>query len=274
MKKLACTVIFFLQIFSPHQAVAGPWTVVEGEVLVSLSQFMSEFDQFYNTDKEKFDLPDNVVNYDSILDVTYGFTEDWEASIRFKGFKSSRNFTGDEDSQAGFGDGWLKLKHHFFHGFVDAAAQVGIKWPGSYDAKEINSPGDGQTDFEMRLLFGKFWDRFYVDFEGAYRFRSGDPSDEYELYLDTGYAISSYLIVRFFCQMRDAMDGVGSAGLPTTILPKTEEDAVTVGGGVTIKPKKDVAVTLQVASTLSGRNTPKQSNIGITISYSFDYFWD
>lgn len=274
MRKFFFIAAVFVFLLPPHKAEAGPWTALEGEFLVSLSQFYSEFGEFYNIDKEKFSLPDKVVNYDSILDLAYGFNEDWEASVRFKGYKSTRNFPGDEGSQGGFGDGWLKVKHHFYHGLVDVAAQAGWKWAGDYDARLLNSPGDGQSDLEMRLLFGKYWDRFYLDLEGAYRFRTSDTPNEYEIFFDMGYAIVSSLHLRFFCQMRDAASGVGSAGAPATILPKTEEDAVTVGGGLTVKLEKDLSLALQYASVLSGRNTPKQSNVGITLSYSFDFFLD
>ena len=276
MKKLILVSLipFLTCVLSPPPVVAGPWTILEDEVFISLSHIVSSFDRFYNQEKKKFPLPDNVVNHDTILDLYYGFTEDWEANLRFTGYKSTRDFPGDEHSQTGFGDGWVNVKHHFYHGFFDVAAQAGVKWPGDYDAELINSPGDGQTDVEFRFLLGKFWDRFYIDLELAYLNRFGDPPNEHQLYLDMGYALTSYLRVRCFRQRSDARAGQGSAGAAGTVLPKTEEDVIVVGGGLTWTPKKDLSLTLQYATVLEGRNTPKQTHIGVNASYRFDLFVD
>lgn len=261
-------------ILLPTSTMAGPWTMLEDEALISVSFLVSSFDGFYNRDKKKFSLPDKVVQHLTVLDLYYGFYENWEANLNFAGYKSTRRFPGDEHSQAGFGDGWAKVKHHFYRGFFDVAGQVGVKWPGDYSAELINSPGDGQVDAEFRLLVGKFWDRFYLDMEWAYLNRFGDPPNEYQLDFDMGYAVTSFLQFRFFSHMQDAWAGEGSAGELGTILPKTEEDVLSVGGGVTWLPAKDLSFTFQYSTVLIGRNTPLQSYFGATVSYKFDLFID
>jgi hypothetical protein len=261
-------------VLAPGNAVAGPWTVAEGEVVASLTHIRTEFDHFFNRNREQRQLLGPVRHRDTVLTLTYGFVDDWEAVGQFSRYESEKLFPGDEAAQSGSGDTRLAVKHLTRGGAFDLATQAGIKWAGSYDADVIYAPGDGQTDIELRMLGGKFWDRAFVDIEVAYRFRTGAPADEYEVLVDTGYAISSWLHGRLFSRMVDARTGVGSADVPSVVLKQTEEDAVSVGGSLAVQPLAGLAVTLQYTTVVAGRNTPVRSDIGVGVAYSFDFFLD
>jgi hypothetical protein len=209
-----------------------------------------------------------------VLTLTYGFIEDWEAAGQFSRYESEQLFPGNEARQSGLGDTRLTLKHLIHRGAIDVATQAGIKWPGPYDADVIYAPGDGQTDVELRILGGKFWDRAFVDLEIAYRLRTGPVSDEYEILLDAGWAITSMLHGRVFSRLVDAQSGVGSTDDPAVVLRLTEEDTVSLGSSVSLSPLSGLVLTLQYTTAIAGRNTPLRSDIGVGVAYSFDFFLD
>ncbi|MEW6682877.1 MAG: transporter [Nitrospirota bacterium] len=253
-------------------AWAGPWTVAEGETIASLSMIQAEFDELFNIDHEKRPLPGPIRQRDTVLGLSYGLVEDWEASLQVSAYDSQQQFPGNEAEQSGLGDTRFGVKHLVYRGTVDVAAQVGMKLPGSYDADVIYAPGDGQADVELRTMAGKLWDRAFVALDAAYRFRAGAPSDEYEILLDTGYAITSQLHGRVLSRLVNALSGVGSADTPGVSLKQTEEDIVSVGGALAIQPFAGVTVTLQYMTVVAGRNTPARPDIGVSLAYSFDFF--
>ncbi|MFZ5863927.1 MAG: hypothetical protein ACOYXR_13940 [Nitrospirota bacterium] len=253
-------------------AWAGPWTVAEGEAVVSMTYIQTEFDRFYNVDRERRTLPGPIRHRDAVLTLTYGFIEDWDAAIQVSRYDAERLFPGNEAAQSGLGDSRFGIKHLVYHGAIDVAAQAGIKLAGRYDADVIHSPGDGQTDFEARVLGGKFWDRAFVDLEAAYRLRLGPVSDEYEILLDAGYAITSWLHGRLFSRLVDARTGVGSTDDPNVELRLTEEDTLSLGGAISLRLLSGLELTLQYTTVVAGRNTPIRPDLGVSVAYSFDFF--
>lgn len=253
-------------------AWAGPWTVAEGEMIASLAMLQTEFDQLFNIDHEKRTLAGPIRQRDTVLSLTYGLIEDWETSLQVSYYDSEQRFPGNEAEQSGLGDTRFGVKHLIYRGTVDVAAQVGMKLPGSYNPDVIYAPGDGQTDVELRTVAGKLWDRAFVALDAAYRFRAGAPSDEYEILLDTGYAVTSRLHGRVLSRLVNALSGVGSADAPGVSLKQTEEDILSVGGALAIQPFAGVTVTLQYTTVVAGRNTPVRPDIGVSLAYSFDFF--
>ncbi len=253
-------------------AWAGPWTVAEGEMVASLTTIRAEFDELFNIDREQRPLAGPIRQRDTVLSVTYGLIEDWEASLQMSYYDSEQRFPGSEAEQSGLGDTRFGVKRLIYRGTVDVATQIGMKVAGSYDPDVIYAPGDGQTDVELRVLGGTFWDRAFVNLDVAYRVRTGAPSDEYEILLDGGYAITSRLQARVLSRLVDALSGVGSADDPGASFKQTEEDIVSVGGALAIRPLAELTITLQYMTVVAGRNTPARSDVGIGIVYSFDVF--
>ena len=254
----------------PADAIAGPWTLPEGYLVTSYTYIQTDFDQFFDLDKNKLDLPGPIEQRDQLLSLTYGFWDEWEAALRLSYFMSDQRFPGNEVTASGMGDTWLSIKHLVYSDMLDVALQARVKWPGPYDADVVASPGDGQDDLEFRILAGRFWDRAYVDLEVGYRFRAGVVPNEYEVFLDTGYSLTQWLRGRAFGILINAEDGTGSVNDPGVDLRATEEDVLSVGGSLTVDPADGWTVTLGVTTVLAGRNTALRTDVGLTVAYTFD----
>lgn len=274
MKRSMYVLLTLAALLAAARADAGPWTMLEGEAAVSLSRINGEFDSYYNLDKKEHKLPGKVNTQDNILSLAYGVYEDWETELRLTSFEYSSHFSGPGETQSGTGDGWLSVKRLFYRGPVDLAFKAGIKWPGSYEAGHVTSPGDGQADAELRLLAGRYWSRFYVSADLAYRFRDGPPPDEYEVFVDMGYSLSRLFSLRAFSRFVDASSGKGSIGDKGVVFTETEEDILSVGGEVIIVPARDISLSAQYVKTVDGRNTPIRSDIGFTLTYYIDFLID
>ena len=66
--------------------------------------------------------------------------------------------------------------------------------PYLYDEKDPLALGNGQEDFEFKLLLGKSLNSYgYVGAEFGYRLRTDSPSDEYRYLLEYGFNVNSNL---------------------------------------------------------------------------------
>ncbi|MEM7412697.1 MAG: hypothetical protein AAF430_20870 [Myxococcota bacterium] len=80
-----------------------------------------------------------------------------------------------------------------------------FKAPYFYDEDARLPRGNGQEDYEPRLLLGKSLGRFgYFGLEAAYRFRADDPSDEFRYLVEYGVGLGENLY------FRSKLDGIQS----------------------------------------------------------------
>jgi hypothetical protein len=85
-----------------------------------------------------------------------------------------------------------------------------VKIPEAYDEDKIVALGNGQYDFEIRLLFGQSLYPVipgYVSFESGYRFRCEAPADEFRYLVEMGVDITPKLYGRV---KLDGILGIGN----------------------------------------------------------------
>lgn len=105
----------------------------------------------------------------------------------------------DKTDFRGVGDVDLGVRVAILEAPVVVSGQFLFKLPYLYRqnrAREL-PPGNGQEDFEARLLFGKSLNRWgYAGLEAAYRFRLDAPSDEFRALGEYGFSLTDSIYAR------------------------------------------------------------------------------
>ena len=190
------TALAFLLIV-PGIAFAGAWTQPEGVMYnrVSVNYFRST--AAFDADGGRTDLGGNgtFFDYNFVWYQEYGLLErlTFITSIPYK-------FVQYEDDAAksntwGLGDVDAAARIRLFEKPFVAALQPLVKLPYGYDEDEDVPIGNGQVDFEIRLLVGRSLHPLpaYAGAEIGYRVRAGDPSDEIRYLAEAGWTFTQRL---------------------------------------------------------------------------------
>jgi hypothetical protein len=259
------------------RAYAGAWTEAKGASYSKLgfNYFMS--DQMFDSSGDLQAYTNNGTTpiskfYDR--DVTYygeyGLLNDLTVftSIPYKRLSSEQSTGTLTDS--GIGDIDLGVRYNFYNGSKGVVStQALYKYPHAYDKNDPVPLGNGQNDFELRMLYGNgSLYPFYYGVEVGYRWRAGDPSDEWKYLLEAGYTINPKFYARTKLDgtysARNGTVGVDASGNPTLTnnydLAKLELTA-----GYVISKSMNLEAT--VTPTPYGKNTAYGTTYQIAIIY-------
>lgn len=194
LKKIIPLVLFIVVSFFNFSAscFAGAWTSNKGEAYNKLGFNYYYTDKIYNGDgdSENFPLNGEYKDYNLQYYVEYGLTSDLTliSSFYYKYLEKEDDYM--ESTIWGFSDVDLGLKSKLMGGRMGVLSAQGlIKIPGLYDENDPIPLGNGQYDFEIRLLYGlSLIPRFpgYINTEVGYRFRAEDPADEWRYLFEFG----------------------------------------------------------------------------------------
>ncbi len=188
---------------------AGAWTQSKGKLYdrVSLNYYYAD-DEFDSGGRTDFPLNGEFKDFHIGNYIEYGLT-DRITLINSLYYKTIRK-EDDEVKQHtwGLGDVDVAAKYKIAEGPWGVLSGQGlVKIPGPYDG-DISLPlGNKQWDLEARLLYGRsLYPHIpgYVNFELAYRFRFGDPSDELRYLAEFGMDFTK----RFYGRVK--LDGICS----------------------------------------------------------------
>ena len=177
----------------PSQAFAGAWTAKQGD------QYLKGAVNYFET-SNRFGPEDGFENFRNI-----NFNVYWEYGIQDNlTFFSTGSLTnlenqadGVETSQTGVGDIELGLRYRLIDGPVIVSVQGLFKAPYLYDDDADLPLGNGQEDFEGKILFGKSFGKYgYGGLEAGYRFRTDDPVDEFRFLVEYGFDVNEQLYLR------------------------------------------------------------------------------
>lgn len=255
-------------------AFAGAWTHEQGN---SYHRFAVNY---YNTDREFDKSGDSrsMVNNGQFRDfnlnyyMEYGILDRFTflTSLYYKDLKRSDDYvTTDSD---GTGDADFGLRCNLFNGNAGVVSLQGLLKTGEFYDKDDALPlGNGQNDYELRLLYGRsLWPFIpgYMNLEAGYRWREDAPSDEFRYLLEVG----SDLGKDFYCRAKlDAIIGMENGddvtdayGNPASTL---EYDLTKLDLTVGWRMTKTMGLELGCAPAVWGENTAKGETWTIALTF-------
>ena len=199
---LKLAVFSFVSLAMPSSAFAGAWTAKQGD------NYLKGALNYFET-SNRFGPEDGFENFRN-----QNFNVYWEHGIRDDlTFFATGSLTdlenisdGVETNGFGVGDVDVGLRYRLIDGPVIVSVQGLFKAPYLYSEDAELPLGNGQEDFEGKLLFGKsFGDLGYGGLEVGYRFRTEDPVDEFRFLVEYGIDVGEKAYVR------TKLDGIHAA---------------------------------------------------------------
>lgn len=207
-KRIIATSIAIISLVS-MQANAGAWVFEKGKGYSKVGYTVYDADDFFGDQPDFGEFEgDNVSYYGE-----YGLGNNWGVfgSVLYQGIGQStaQSFRTEND---GFGDVDLGVKYQWrVQPFVLTTSFL-VKLPYLYDEDDALPLGNGQEDYEAKVLIGKSLNKYgYFGLEVGYRLRSGSPSDEFRYLIEYGFSVNDHLY------FRTKLDGIESANNADTI---------------------------------------------------------
>lgn len=262
--------LFAAALCLPISLRAGAWTREAGEAYAKIALSHYEADEIFAAKgNNKIDGPDFT---DDALSVygEYGLTPAWTgiASMAMKTLRSENPGIVTR-REAGPGDAWVFLKRALLRGPVVLSIQGGVKIPLGYDERTIPPLGDGQIDYEARVLAGRsfFRGRSYGNAEIGFRKRNGDFSDEFPYRLEGGIFLGRPALVTL------SLDGVSNATNDTASkapgrAPHVfDEEYQKLGSSLILFVGGGAALEAFYEQVIAGGNTSAGRTIGLGVSW-------
>lgn len=244
------------------QALAGAWAQGHGHSYQRLGASYYFAERNFNDDGERKRMTDDGDFRDLNLNyyLEYGLTAHATliTSIYYKQIKQEDERI--EIKTYGFGDLDLGIKYQIVDLTAGAIAVQGmVKIPELYDEDDTMPLGNGQYDYEIRLLYGQSLGYLfpgYCNVELGYRWRAEAPSDEFRYLVELGMDLSSQLYVRAKLDgLISAQNGdtiVDASGNPTL---SSEFDLLKLDLAAGFKLNKTWGLEAVYSPALSGENT-------------------
>jgi protein XagA len=252
---------------------AGAWTMQKGKLYDRMAFNYYYADDEFNKRGDRTAFSDNSNFRDLNLNnyIEYGLLDNLTLinSVYYKEIK--KKFDNREEKTWGIGDIDLGAKTRITElagGIL--STQALFKFPWLYDKDDALPLGNGQVDFELRLLYGHSLYPYipgYCNFELGYRWRLQDPSDEVRYLVEFGLDFTR----QFYGRVK--LDGIYSmdngnhfdlSGNPTTTnnfdLGKLD---MTLG----YKLSKEWGLEINCTPEIYGKNTASGATYAFAITY-------
>ena len=187
----------------PTPAFAGAWTAKKG------TNYLKGAVNYFDTSSRFGDegVFENFSNTNFNVYWEHGVRDDLTFFATGSLTDLENRSNGVETSETGVGDIDLGLKYRLINGPVIVSVQGLFKAPYLYDENSELPLGNGQEDFEGKILFGKsFGDLGYGGLELGYRVRTEEPVDEFRFLVEYGFDLSEDVY------LRTKLDGIHAAG--------------------------------------------------------------
>lgn len=172
-------------------ALASAWTQDEGKGLIIVTGVLSDSPKGFDADGRTIDIPD-YERTEVFVFAEYGVTDDLTVivapSFRDVSVDSGGN-VADEASGLGFTELGARYRVAEGNGWT-AAVQASIRIPGQQIDTNLAQIGATDSEYDLRGAVGRSFkigeaDAFF-DAQGAYRLRSGDPPNEFQVNVTFG----------------------------------------------------------------------------------------
>lgn len=209
---------FFIQ-----SAYAGAWVPEKGSGYHKLAFNYFEADELFGPDGDFEEFTSESITY--YFEFGLGNEFGLFGSLPLQDLR--QRIGGVQTESFGVGDVELGLRKQWQAEPFVLSTSFTFKAPYFYDENAALPRGNGQEDYELRVLIGKSLGVYgYFGVEGGYRFRTDEPSDEIRYLLEYGVGFGD----NFYA--RTKLDGLLSANNASeTTLP---------GGNLSVPPQFDL----------------------------------
>lgn len=274
MKRLCCLFLISLCLLQNEGVFAGAWTSGKGNMYNKFAINYFNSSRQYDDDGDKHKIPFNG----RFQDVNFNWYEEYGikdninliTSIYYKWLKDENRYI--ENKSNGISDIDVGIKYNLIKNPVVLSVQGLFKIEGTYDMQDTPSLGNGQNDFELKLLLGKSLEKLpiYFGFEAGYRWRFEDPSDEWRLLLEVGGSYEDFygrlkidsIISARNADERDQMIVSNISMTPQFDLTKLD---MTIGYNI----DKKWAVECSYVPVIYGENTTSGYTLSAAVIFSF-----
>ena len=256
----------------PATASAGAWTAKQGE------SYLKGAVNYFET-SNRFGPEGGFENFRNLNLNVY-----WEYGVQDNlTFFATGSLTdlenradGQETSGSGISDIDVGLRYRLIDGPVIVSVQGLFKAPYLYSEDAELPLGNGQEDFEGKLLFGKsFGELGYGGLEVGYRVRTEDPVDEFRYLVEYGFDLNDRTYLR---TKLDGIHAATSADVDDAVLTPAaalnpqlplEFDLGRLEYTAGYKINDTIAAEITGTTAIYGDNTLKGTNIQFAIVSSF-----
>ncbi len=253
---------------------AGAWTAKQNAFYEKLSFNYYYSHEFFSSSGSRGGAPNNgkFTDYDISNYFEYGLLDNLTA-INSLTYKWLNNDTDQSLSKGhGLGDVDLGLRYKLLDsekiGIV--STQLLVKIPGTYDKNDPLPLGNGQVDTEIRFLYGRSlypWIPAYGNVEIGYRWRDGEPSDEFRYLIEFGVDITKELYSRIKLDGTLSLDNgnhLDSGGNPTTT-NNFDLGKLDIAVGYKLTPAWGAEVSYR--PDIYGQNTAAGANYSLAVTW-------
>jgi len=240
------------------QANAGAWVAEKGAGYTKVGVSDYSATDFFGDQPDFGEFEGTSVSFYG----EYGLGNNWGVytSALYQDIEQT-NASGETISNSGLGDLDIGLKYQWQANPFVLSTSFAVKLPNLYDEDDELPLGNGQEDYEFRVLLGKSLNRYgYLGFELGYRFRTDEPSDEIRYLIEYGVSLSDNLYVR------TKLDGIESANNADTF--------TTLTGNLSRTPEFNIGKLELTAGWNFGKADSSGKRWGAEITYTDDLYGD
>jgi len=274
-------VILFLS-FLQRDIHAGAWTLKKGSFYYKLGvlRFKATSQFLLNGNQRSLANNGSVTDINIYQYLEYGLYDDltFVGTLPFKKTSFDCSIEDCNKNSHGLADIQFGIRYRLSKDTWVVALQSGFKFSTGYetDEEKLDSApplGDGQTDFNFKVLLGRSIFNYggYLNLDLGFRSRSGEPVDEIPFAIEFGLSLSSHYILSM------SLHGVRSISEDSEqenfqIINGQVEDFVGTGAvedfvnfqlQFTYKITSKYDVSFSFDQILAGRNTSKASTVGL-----------
>lgn len=220
------SIFLMFHVIAASPCFSGGWSMPEGNLYSRFAFNYYTADQNFNDDGDRKDFSNHgdFTDFNESLYVEYGVSKNLTlvSSLVYKHL----HYEDDTIDSKTYGVGDIELATRYClwrNGGSAFSTQGLVKFPEAYDEDKLVALGNGQYDFEIRLLFGQSLHPVipgYVNVEAGYRFRCEAPADEFRYLVEMGMDLTP----KFYGRVKlDGILGIGNEdgtidrmGNPTT----------------------------------------------------------
>lgn len=267
-------IIYILGFLSVSMAWAGAWTQEKGVGYHRLAGTYYVSDQEFDDKGEAQDSKDHGEFIEYALNY-YGEYGLWDRVTMFGSFYY-KDMERDDDfmtySTSGVGDMDIGFRFQVYKGPLGVISLQGlVKVSGLYDEDDPMPLGNGQNDYELRLMAGRsLWPVIpgYINLEAGYRLREEAPVDEFRYLIEVGTDLGKKCYARAkldaLVSMENGDDSTDGWGNPTHTL---EFDLAKLDMTFGVKLSPVLGLELGCTPALWGENTAKGTTWTLALSF-------